>query len=495
MKKRTIYIGMWLAVGLCAGSTLNLPAQEQTEAVEPIVGDRVQVENLQVIRQEGKVVVDLDWNLDSLELDANRRMVFQVVITDGEHRQVMPWVVVNGRKQQIMYDRHDHKGFEKNTTVIRRKNGSEQTVHYSAVLPDEEWMRNADVVVEEDACGCGDVLGMAQSVIKRLRTPYFAFVRPAVEAQKARHVEGRAYLDFPVNQIALSPEYRNNPRELEKIISTINVVKEDKNTSITGITIHGYASPEDTYEHNAYLAEHRAQTLKDYVCRLVALPDSLFAVDYTPEDWAGLRAYVDTVGNLSHREEILALIDDQETDIDAKERSIRTRYPEDYQVLLTACYPGLRHSDYVVNYVVRPFTVEEAKELLYSKPQQLSLEEMFRVAQTYEAGTPEFNEVFEIAVRMFPSDPTANLNAAVIQLQTGNLEAAPRYLAKAGDSPEAVHARGVLAMLKGEEEEARAYFKEAAAAGVAEAEKNLQLLNTDSLMKTEEQKTENRKNK
>ena len=129
MKKRTIYIGMWLAVGLCAGSTLNLPAQEQTEAVEPIVGDRVQVENLQVIRQEGKVVVDLDWNLDSLELDANRRMVFQVVITDGEHRQVMPWVVVNGRKQQIMYDRHDHKGFEKNTTVIRRKNGSEQTVH------------------------------------------------------------------------------------------------------------------------------------------------------------------------------------------------------------------------------------------------------------------------------------------------------------------------------------------------------------------------------
>ncbi len=263
------------------------------------------------------------------------------------------------------------------------------------------------------------------------------------------------------------------------------MVKEDKNTSITGITIHGYASPEDTYEHNAYLAEHRAQTLKDYVCRLVALPDSLFAVDYTPEDWAGLRAYVDTVGNLSHREEILALIDDQETDIDAKERNIRTRYPEDYQVLLTACYPGLRHSDYVVNYVVRPFTVEEAKELLYSKPQQLSLEEMFRVAQTYEAGTPEFNGVFEIAVRMFPSNPTANLNAAVIQLQTGNLEAAPRYLAKAGDSPEAVHARGVLAMLKGEEEEARAYFKEAAAGGVAEAEKNLQLLNTDDLMKTE----------
>ena len=488
MKKRNTYIiGMGLAAGLCFGSASGSSAQEHVEEVEPIVGDRVKVENLQVIREEGKLVVDLDWNLDSLELEANRRMVFQVVVTDGEHRRVMPWVVVNGRKQQIMYDRHDHKGFEDNTTVVRRKNGSEQTVHYSAVLPDEEWMRNADVVVEEDACGCGDVLGMAQSVIKRLRTPYFAYIRPAVEAQKARHVEGRAYLDFPVDKITLYPEYRNNPRELEKIIATINVVKEDKNTSITGITIHGYASPEDTYAHNTYLAENRAKTLKDYVCELVALPDSLFAVDYTPEDWAGLRAYVDTVGNLRHREEILALIDDAEMDIDVKERSIRARYPEDYQVLLTACYPGLRHSDYVVNYVVRPFTVEEAKELLYTKPQQLSLEEMFRVAQTYDAGTPEFNEVFEIAVRMFPADATANLNAAVSQLQMGNLNAAARYLAKAGGSPEAVHARGVLAMLKGEHEAARAYFREAAAAGVPEAERNLRLLETDSLMTTEKQ--------
>lgn len=478
---------MWLAVCLWAGSAGSLLAQEQAEEVAPVVGDRVKVENLQVIRQEGKLVVDLDWNLDSLELEANRRMVFQVVITDGEQRRVMPWVVVNGRKQQIMYDRYDHKTFEDNTTVIRRKNGSEQTVHYSAVLPDEEWMRNADVVVEEDACGCGDVLGMAQSVVKRLRTPYFVFVRPAVEAQKARHVEGRAYLDFPVDKITLYPEYRNNPRELEKIVNTINVVKEDKNTSITGITIHGYASPEDTYEHNTYLAENRAKTLKDYVCELLALPDSLFAVGYTPEDWEGLRAYVDTVGNLSHREEILALIDDAEMDIDVKERSIRARYPEDYQVLLTACYPGLRHSDYVVNYVVRPFTVEEAKELLYTKPQQLSLEEMFRVAQTYDAGTPEFNEVFEIAVRMFPADSTANLNAAVSHLQTGNLNAASRYLAKAGDSAEAVHARGVLAMLKGDEETARACFRKAAAAGVAEAEKNLRLLEMDSLMTTEKQ--------
>lgn len=480
------YAQVLLAACLSVSGGMTVFAQEEAKKIAPIVGDKVKVENLQVIHRENRLVVDMDLNLDSLDLCPNRRLVFHVLVTDGENRRAMPLVVVNGRKQQIMYDRQDYKDFDENTTVVRRDNNSDQTVHYSAVLPGESWMRNADVVVEEDLCGCGEVLGSATSIIKRMRTPFFAYIRPAVEGKKTRYVEGRAYLDFPVDKITLYPEYRNNPRELEKIVNTINVVKEDKNTSITGITIHGYASPEDTYEHNTYLAENRAKTLKDYVRGLVELPDTLFSVGYTPEDWEGLRAYVDTADGLTHKEEILALIDDEEMNIDTKERSIRARYPEDYRVLLAECYPGLRHSDYTVNYVVRAFTVEEAKALLYTKPQQLSLEEMYQVAQTYDAGTPEFNEVFEIAVRMFPSDTTANLNAAVSQLQMGNLNAASRYLAKAGEGAEATHARGVLAMLRGENEKARACFERAAAAGLPEAEENLKLLNTDSLMTTEE---------
>ena len=53
---------------------------------------------------------------------------------------------------------------------------------------------------------------------------------------------------------------------------------------------------------------------------------------------------------------------------------------------------------------------------------------MFLVAQTYEKGSDEFNEVFDVAVRMFPDDPTANINAAAIELQRGDLQQAVRYL-------------------------------------------------------------------
>lgn len=89
------------------------------------------------------------------------------------------------------------------------------------------------------------------------------FVSPAVEAVKNRAEEGRAYLDFPVNQTKIYPEYRRNPSELEKIKATVDVVKNDANTQITEIDITGYASPEGRYASNARLAQGRAEALKN----------------------------------------------------------------------------------------------------------------------------------------------------------------------------------------------------------------------------------------
>ena len=98
--------------------------------------------------------------------------------------------------------------------------------------------------------------------------------------------------------------------------------------------------------------------------------------------------------------------------------------------------------------MVRSFFIEEAKEILKTKPQQLSLQEMFLVAQTYEPGSPEFNEVFDIAVRLFPDDETANLNAACTDLQKGDLTSAEKHLAKAGNSKEAERVRDVFKQIK-----------------------------------------------
>ncbi len=70
------------------------------------------------------------------------------------------------------------------------------------------------------------------------------------------------------------------------------------------------------------------------------------------------------------------------------------------------------------------------------------------MAQTYEPGSPEFNEVFDIAVRLFPDNETANLNAACTDLQKGDLTSAEKHLAKAGNSKEAERVRDVFKQIK-----------------------------------------------
>lgn len=464
-----------LAIIYCA-CMLAAPMAAQTQCKDAkLAGKTVTVKNVRVENTENNMVVNLDLNMDSLDLPSNMRLVFTPMVTNNTEQRLMPQIVVNGRKQEISYKRKGYKDFADNAVVVRRKNNTAQTLHYSAVLPYEKWMKNADVVVAEDLCGCGDIKDQNTVALKRMRTPFMPYMRPEAEARKVRHEQGRAFIDFPVDKITLYPDYRNNPRELDKIVNTINLVKNDKNTSITNVEIHGYASPESPYEHNAYLAENRAKTLKDYVRKLVNLDDKTFSVTSTPEDWEGLREYV-AKSNLENRDAILKLIDNNTLDPDAKEWKIKSTYPADYRVMLDSWYPALRHSDYVVSYSVRPFSVEEAKEIMKTKPQQLSLEEMFMVAQTYEPGSREFNEVMATAVRMYPDNPTANINAACTRMELGDLEGAKIYLDKAGNSPEALHAKGVLAMLEGKNEEARQLLQKAKEAGAQGVDKNLQIL-------------------
>ena len=198
---------------------------------------------------------------------------------------------------------------------------------------------------------------------------------------------------------------------------------------------------------------------------MIDLPANIFSVASTPEDWEGLIAALDAP-------ELLAIAK-SDADPDAKERQMKTRYPAQWKQLLADVFPTLRHSDYRVSYTIRPFTVEEARDIIRTKPQQLSLNEMFLVANTYAPGSKDYDDVFETAVRIYPDDETANLNAAIIVLRKGDLSAAARYLEKAGESAEAQTARGVLAAKQGDYSAAEAAF---GLSTIKEAKHNLEEL-------------------
>lgn len=454
-------------------------------AAQTLAGGQVQISNQSIlVGDNGQVMIGMDITLPAtVELSSDRVATLTPVLKtqDNSYNKVLPAIWVYGRTRSIVQQRERSVPSDA-YTILRRKNGTEQSVNYSTRIPYEKWMNGAELELLADVRGCANCQKeessalVARASLERYSVkPTFAFVSPAVEAVKNRAEEGRAYLDFPVNQIKINPDYRRNPSELAAIKQTVDVVKNDANTTITEIDIVGYASPEGRYAANARLAQGRAEALKNYVMSEYGFKADLFKVNSIPEDWAGLRDYV-AKNALPLKEEILSIIDKNENDFDVKERRIKALDGgKVYATLLQDCYPALRHSDYTVRYVVRGFNVEEAKQIIKTRPQQLSLQEMFLVAQTYEKGSNEFNEVFDVAVRMFPDDPTANINAAAIELQRGDLQQAVRYLDKADAQASAtLNDRGVLKLLQGDLDSAEDYFKQAQAKGSAEAGANLE---------------------
>ena len=472
MNIRHIALGLIAAAAIAPAAMVGQKNQTSLQAVK--------FANIDMARESGEMKIYFDLDLTDLKLKRDQQIIYTPILVGENDSIAFGKIVVNGRNVALKEEREPGRRIADATTTVRRHNGTSQTVNFNAAATFADWMNYSKLYLAEDVCGCGDLQSQDRIPVSEFDNrpapkPSMTFVTPKAEAVKARAEKGSAFVDYVVNKTNILPDYRGNRKEIAKIVATIDLVKNDPNVSITEINIHGYASPEGPYDNNTRLANGRAASLKEYVRSLYTLPEDIFTSNATPEDWDGLRRLVEG-SDLKEKQEILALIDDTAMDPDAKDHEIRRRFPQTYQFMLKNWYPGLRHSDYTVSYVVRPFTVDETKEIMYKSPKQVSLNEMFLVAQTMEPGSQEFNEIMDIAVKTYPDDETANLNAACAALNEQNWDKADSYLRKAGNTPEASHARGVLAMNRGQYDEAERYFNEAREAGIASADTNLQIL-------------------
>ena len=443
--------------------TLFCMAAFATSALAQANSDTLRVVESNVSRVGEDVIVDMKLDLSHIEVGRNRTLVYRPLLMKEDSVAELTPIIVNGRVRHIQYQRLERAEDFPNEIEIRRENGTEQTLDYHARVPFTDWMNKSEVVMVCDLCGCGwESLQNDRSslfpvnLVHEPVVPAVLYITPLAEV-KVREKSGSAYLDFPVNQTVIRPDYRRNSTELAAIDATIQSVEDDPNATITKVTIKGYASPEGSYANNQRLAEGRSNALLEYVKKLHDFGDAEFSVSSEPEDWEGLEKRIES-SSIADKEEWLAIIRDSEpADLDRKEWKLK-QLPT-YREVLNTIYPALRHSDYTVEYHIRNFTTDEAREMLYKDPSQLSLEEMYRVAQTYEVGSEPYNEVFEIAVRLYPDDPISNLNAANTALLNRNATAARRYLTKAAEGPEKRLAEGVASWLEGDTDQARSIFE------------------------------------
>lgn len=94
---------------------------------------------------------------------------------------------------------------------------------------------------------------------------------------------------------------------------------------------------------------------------------------------------------------------------------------------------------------------------------------LFALANSYTPGSAEYNDIYDLAARLFPECPEANINAAAVALSKRDTRKARRYLSRFATRQDAFNNMGVLCMLEGNREKAELYLEMAVAAGVARA--------------------------
>ena len=440
--------------------------------------------------------IDMNFILKDVKVRTAHGVDFIPQLVAPANTYNLPKVSVKGKDEYLAYERRlslmSAKEKRKHVApyLVKKSNKrTNDTIRYRYVLPYESWMADAKLNVQRDECGCGEsTLMSVQSVIdqvtlERILSPYivnphFAYVEPKVEVVKSREIQAECFLDFEVNKINIRPEYMNNPRELAKIRVMIDDLKLDPSIKVNRLDIIGYASPEGTLATNKRLSEGRAMALRDYLASRYDFPRNQYHIIFGGENWDGLIDALETL-DMDYKNEMLDIIQDIPIEKGRETKLMQLRGGVPYRYLLKNVFPSLRVAICKVNYDIKNFNVDEAKEVIKRRPQNLSLNEMFLVANTYPKGSQEFIDVFETAVRMYPDSEIANMNAATAALSRNDLISAERYLKKMESQeywPEYNNAMGILTLLNGDYELAEEYLNKALELGLDVATDNLEEL-------------------
>lgn len=477
MKKHILPLAFLL---MCTG------AYSQTSYLQHIAINVPQTEKT----ADRQVKVSFDADLSDLRMKRQQtfRIVPVLVSEDGSRQAELPAFVINGKVRDKANARADMlNGTTSDGEAlfsVRRKNGTEQTVSYEAEIPFKKWMIGSNLQLKGYATGCagceeGNETGYLGNVLPPME-PQFAypFIRPREETVKHRTESRTARLQFHQGSSVIDKRYKRNAAELDEVSRSVALVKENADLTITGIHVTGYASPEGGFDYNMKLSERRAKALVQYMQNeFPAIGKDLYHVSWKGEDWEGLRVELDRHPQQQERAVIKEVIDGCGEDKDACEKQIRaTVSPAAYRQLLNEVYPPIRRNEYRIEYDVRRFSLEEGKQMIATRPDLMSVNEIQQVADSYGKGTAKYIECMQAGVKAYPQDITMLNNAALALIEAGRTQEAIALLQDAPADGALQNMLGVAYMKAGDADLASRAFRQAVAAGNGQAQQNLQAL-------------------
>jgi outer membrane protein OmpA-like peptidoglycan-associated protein len=322
----------------------------------------------------------------------NNSLSITPILSDGKNEKKLPYVLVNGRLKNQLYQRK--LAFAKDTAfmnnlpkqmVVLDRNFQSVTLAYSETFKHEPWMDNGMLNIRwsfSSYAGENQFYTTPAGPItppkpiappppppapkpapKPAPQPVVVVVeKPAPEPPKpvvhtvvvtqGRHTfSGDAYLDFESGRSALLPNYKRNPDELEKIGDVMNEIRNNPKVKVNSIEIVGNASPDGGFNSNDQLALARAQSLADYLTSIYGVERGSLRVRSNAEDWKGLRDMV-VESNMQYKEQTLSMID-SDLAPDTKEARLKgLAGGRNWRTMSSTMFPRLRRVTYNIDYEV-----------------------------------------------------------------------------------------------------------------------------------------------
>ena len=313
-----------------------------------------------------------------------------------------------------------------------------------------------------------------KNTLKSAQAPIAPDAFQRINAQKQE-----ANIKFLIQQATLrQSELKNNSvQEFVKLLEQINNDREG--LKLNEVEVSAYASPDGGYDLNDKLAAQRQKNTQQYVeqqLKKAKLNDATVDAKYTAEDWEGFQELVNA-SNIQDKDVILRVLsmykDPQEREQQIKNISAA------FRELADGILPQLRRSRMIINYETVGRSDEQIQEQLKADASKLNVEEMlYAAALTGNANEKE--NIYKTTTKLYPNDARAYNNLATIEYAKGNYDAAKKFVEQAqqvsANIPEAAANLGLLALQKGDIQNAEALIAKASGAnGLNEVMGNLNL--------------------
>ena len=247
-------------------------------------------------------------------------------------------------------------------------------------------------------------------------------------------------------------------QSVKDFLAAVEAVKAHERKTLVSTDVVAYASPDGKEDQNAKLSDNRSKSAEKAFNKITKKNPFGVPVNVTSvgEDWEGFQELV-AASDIEDKDLIIRVLS-MYSDPAVREQEIKNMSAV-YKTLANNVLPELRRARFIANVEFTNYSNEELLKLIDENIDVLDETALLRAATLVKDNNQKV-ALYKKAIEKFAS-ANGQYNLAVTYIKMDKLADAKAALAKCADDADVKNAKGVIALLEGNNAEAAKLFKAA----------------------------------